>query len=965
MNGRIVWRVMWKEYRALRGLWIAVAIASWLAQLAAVLLERQFGLLQVAYAAALITPVFYVFGVAAATFAGEREDGTDRLLRALPAPIGPLAVGKLLFVVLSTLAIVPAAGLLAVGELWWPSAGRFDPRGAMGIEVIWAPAILEGAVWGIFFSLVCRGVMQAATLAALAAATTVTLALHLTNDTTIGQVDPNQYARSLWLRLAIVGVVVAVDWALARNWLFDRAAQNREAKETSWLGLRGAIARTLAWGARAMRWQVRLLWLQILQSSRLMLLVIGVPIALSLLVPNFAERQQLTELSPQGILLVSLQWEITLVVVATFVGCMVFAADKKQRGYRCLAEQGSSAGAVWINRQAFGLSWLVAGVVLAHLVWWARMGITRNLPIAEFDAFNDYGYRDSGRTWWYFISWREVGSVAIVYAAGQLASLLLSSGMVATLVGLVLASIGYAWSLLMMHLQLPSALTVWPLALGMLATTAVFGRGWLIDQRGLKLWLQTAGTLAAFTALTLALIPDLRLQGIPDRPLAFDVAAFEATLGPAEQKTGDLYRRAFETMISRGEIEDNHAPLDEDPAKERREAIEKVNERWMRGELSDIDREWLAVNQSSIDLALEANQRPTCSFAGIALHSPSGSMHGLIDLLNVRAIARAGDLDAELAAYLDVLALTNHLRPSWEALQYAMYAERDTINHLLRWAAQPGQTPERLRTARRALQAHLAKAPSPADPIKLEYLQTLRRLENPTEVVGSPLAYLLDRLPWERERARLQLTSWTNERLDQAEQVAQLMSWRLREIMRDSYFDERPLVEIAATPALEGLDSRGFSYWYLERALTRSANLRAAIIILELMAFRLEQGKLPEALSELTELSAEELAPLTKDPFTDLPFEYFPNGLPLELDHNRPIGTKLRIDTQFGGPALWSPGIGVERTFDERDGKTTRRFSNFDSARRRRSLDNDLAGWTAGLIYPIPEPIAAPSPPAP
>src|SRR5262245_9649132 len=190
MNGRLVWRVMWKEYRALRGLWLAVAAASWLVQVAAILLEREFSLLEIAYGAALITPVFYVFGVAAAMFAGEREDGTDRLLRALPVPTWPLATGKILFVALSTLALIPAAGLLAVGELWWPSPGRVDPRGATGLEFIWAPAILEGAVWGLFFSLLCRGVMQAATLAALAAAATVTIALHLTNNTAIDQVDP-------------------------------------------------------------------------------------------------------------------------------------------------------------------------------------------------------------------------------------------------------------------------------------------------------------------------------------------------------------------------------------------------------------------------------------------------------------------------------------------------------------------------------------------------------------------------------------------------------------------------------------------------------------------------------------------------------------------------------------------------------------------------------------------------------
>ncbi len=947
MNGRLVWRVMWKEYRALRGLWIAVAVASWLAQVVILLTARDLGLLEVALGAALVTPVFYVFGAASAVFASEHEEGADRLLLALPTRLPSLAVGKMAFVALSTLALMPAAGILAL----WALSGSAGPRAYEQIgelAFIWAPAILEGFVWGLFFSLLCRSVMQAAILATLAAALTVSVALHLSNGSAIDGIDPRQYAETLWPRLGIVLVVLAADLALARRWLSTGApVADRERAP--------AQAGSGSWSARLAsfsRWQSRLTWQQLRQSSRMMALVLIVPMSISLLLPQLSEKSRIPSPTEAGISTVDVAWEITLILIAALVGCTVFAADKRGNSYRCLAEQGCGAGAVWFNRQAFALAWLATGIVVWHLAWWLRFGLSER-PVAVFQPFH-YDHYGSGRIDVHVMTWREVGAVAVAYAAGQLASLLVRGGVMSTLIGLVLAAGFYSWSLLTLFLLLPPSLSVWPFAIGMLATTAVFARRWLLDDRGLRTWALTAGTFGLFALGTLALVPTLRLEGLSHRPVEFDVEAFQATLGPEAQQTADLYRRAVETLHTRRSIEEELALPDDSAEREYPESIER---RWSRGELSAIDRAWLAANQEPIRTALEANARPTCAYLRDANELQGRSLPDLVDLLRVRVIAEP-DLDAQLAAYLDILRLIEHLRPGWYQFVEARSFERHVLNGLLSWSVAPGQTPERLRAARRALQEHAARTPSVEEAVKMQYVATLRRIDSDDATFELPFESYLAGLPWERQRARLLLTEWANDNLGVLHETFHDLNPQTLDRLRGYYNHSGESLQLMSTPALRSRLDGGASHGYqlADWELHRQTRLQAAVIMLELAAFRLEHGALPGSLADLVGADFP-AAPL--DPFTHESFEYFPQGFPIEIDQATQLSARLEEQATLGPAVLWSPGGRVSMSYQEDRGKRIRRFSTY-WGNHWESLDNELAGWSAGLIFPIPAPIPTP-----
>jgi hypothetical protein len=938
MNGRMVWRVMWKEYRALRGLWIAVLVGSWLAQLVAILVERQFSLLEIAYGAALVTPVFYVFGAAAAVFAGEREDGTDRLLAGLPLALPPLAAGKLAFVVLSTLAIIPAAGALALGAFWWPAPDRASPwTSTGGLEFIWAPAILEGIAWGLFFSLLLRNVMQAACLAALAAAATVSLALHFSNDTAISGVDPQQYAQTLVARLAIVVVVLVVDLALARKWLREpteaEPSRLRSGLAVAWEGLGRALARF----GQPLRWQGRLTWQHLRQSSGTLLLAAAVPLVLGGLTTSVSEAARLPEFSAQGVTRVDLAWEGPLIFAAALIGCATVVGDKRRRGYRCLAEQGSGAFSLWANRQVLGLLALALAVALWHVVWWLRFGDER--PVATFQPLD---WRQGTGTW-NLATWRELGAAGVAYAAGQAASLFLGSGVVATLVGLVLAGALYGWTCLMMYLALPSALVVWPLTLGLLAATAVFASRWLCDRREPGTWLRAAGTFATFGVAVLAMIPELRLLGVPNPELGFDLEAFLDTLGPEARKTADLYLRALDL-------------LERYPANEAGEQ-ESAAGRWKRvraGVLSARDRSWLDLNQPALRLIEEANARPTCAFTEIVGERPHHESADLRLLLVSNGLAAEvdGRLDLALERYSQALRLAVHLRPSFHRFSEAQGVERDVLDRLLGWSVRPSQTPERLARARALLEQHLRQVPPSEEPLQWEYVRITRTWErDEPRNYSVPFDGLLASLPWERERARRLLTERINQGLELVGEVTRnLDSGTGLEFLQDRLLRPFPNLQALSTPALrEELGWWDADYLVAEWTAGRAARFRAVQIVLELVAVRQRSGRLPDSLEELV---GPGFPAIPLDPFTGRAFEYYPRGFPLEFAARSAIGVDTIRTASLGRPLLWSPGPYVRIRESQRPDEQQRAFLRFDG--RGWPRVNDLEAYVSGLSYFIP-----------
>jgi ABC-type transport system involved in multi-copper enzyme maturation permease subunit len=111
MNRTTYWRLVWKEYRLQRVLWIAMVLLTSL--LLWLVLGFPFSPQQRTLALfwiAVALPAFYALGCGATLFAGEREAETYEFQRSLPVGARPVFAAKI------TLALAGMASLL--GLMW-------------------------------------------------------------------------------------------------------------------------------------------------------------------------------------------------------------------------------------------------------------------------------------------------------------------------------------------------------------------------------------------------------------------------------------------------------------------------------------------------------------------------------------------------------------------------------------------------------------------------------------------------------------------------------------------------------------------------------------------------------------------------------------------------------------------------------------------------------------------------------
>ncbi len=114
-------RFAWKEYRTLRGFWLAVLVLGLLVDwLSGVLLSPGSNLALVWLCVALAAATLYAAGAAAILFSLEHEEGTYDFLCGMPTAWGPMFVGKLLVATLSAIGVAGRAGMCwFLG--WWRS----------------------------------------------------------------------------------------------------------------------------------------------------------------------------------------------------------------------------------------------------------------------------------------------------------------------------------------------------------------------------------------------------------------------------------------------------------------------------------------------------------------------------------------------------------------------------------------------------------------------------------------------------------------------------------------------------------------------------------------------------------------------------------------------------------------------------------------------------------------------------
>jgi hypothetical protein len=963
-------RFVWKEIRMLRGLWLAVAIlgvfVQWLVHLLTPpALDQVMPLFYIALGATIL----YAVGAASTTFSVEHEESTYDFLTGLPVAWWPLYAGKLIAVIGSS--VVLAAALAVIG--WMIS--DFDmptgsnPSTALGLLGF---AILEASAWGTLFSLLVKRPLVAAILTLVVGAVVVNLLVNLSPAYFAASVSPAAYTAAIPQRLCVAALVLACSTLLARHWLSTGIAAGSTRTPSVGIGprLRAFAASRLYLTNSSARGErrsmlARLIWQTWCDSWKLLPMPIGVA---AFLVFGIGALVGLSRLGYDATIAVLVS---TLLFVPALYGAMAFAADQRRESYRFLAEHGARPRYVWLSRHIVWLGTLC--ILFAAVVFFAAMMIAIGLRISAVDAVERYvgqgprapefDYAFERGTWVMLRTTTLAGwGILTAYSIGQFCSMLMRSEILAAFVALVLSVFLSAWLAVLLAWDLSGWLFLLPLAATLMLATWLRAPDWIAGRNSWQTWIRPALALILAFGIVGISLPIGRLGQIPNRSQFITEQAGDVTQSMVKFKadareTAEMYERAVtllaswrsNTLLERwekpeymesdemgtfGGIDETKIPPSE--LEDYYDARQKQTE------------QMLEAREAAIKLAIEASARPTCRFnfdVRLVSSVPTDARRHLWRLHAVPSYAELNGLlatllsinsDAPFERLMAALRMSAHLaagQPSVVVIDQ-IRMEQIILRQIYAWAAHESRTKEELQAALEQLTTHFRLSGSLIDPLYAD--ETLVRDvlvgdAPPLVLAEAPyslfehLAYLVNRLPWERERGLAALNEITQQNTGDADQLVlqtlasnfpqergnQIVRRWLRPLFARPWPEKWLMAQpAAATSYLTRLEYQARSpvHELFRSYCDMETYRRAALLQVALAIFRLDHGNYPERLSELI---PDYLESLPMDPYSIQPFQYEPHGLDLPLWPlaNYPDFQRIGANT----PILWSVGAGNTR----------------------------------------------------
>ena len=445
-----------------------------------------------------------------------------------------------------------------------------------------------------------------------------------------------------------------------------------------------------------------------------------------------------------------------LVAFAALMGACVFLPDQERRNYRFFVEHNVLPRYVWLTRQ---LPWIATLLVATIFTCWrllkhsdfeylwsaVRSMIDRDQIGRHADPYARFQYGV------YYLPPLAVylSCIAVSYAAGQWASMMIRSGIMAGFCSLLLSGALCGWVLLMQLMGSSWLWTVAPIPLVLLWATWLRAPDWVRENKTWKARGRAAAAILVPSSIMFIALPIYRVQQIHEVSPGFDVSQFEADVAnnAAALATGDLYYQADKLLVLPKEELDDSRPF------------------------TPQQREYLEKNARPLALLLEASRRPSC-----ALRDPQTYVPTFLLTLSAHELEADGKLDEALDRYLDeAQALIHMAEAGREAM--ALSSFRYIFQEITQWAALEGQTPERIRAAIAKLQDLSAADSKFENAVKYEYLTQRSWMSGETSAdqvnLGDTQRYSLATaatidtfMPWERWRAAACVEPGDGERAD-------------------------------------------------------------------------------------------------------------------------------------------------------------------------------------------------------
>lgn len=809
-------RFAWKEYRTLRGLWLAVLGLGLLVQLALMLLAAPGADVPfITLSAALASTVLYAVGAAAILFAVEHEDETYGFLAGLPTTWLPIFLTKLAAALWSSIAIAAllalTGGVVAGGR--WPSASNCGLLfGLYGI------AVLEAIVWGTLFSLLVKRPLVAVLWTLAVGSVAMHWAVNASSSSVTASSDLLAYSQAIHLRLSVVAGVLACATLAARRWLTTSRAANSTTREVAADAPAGRFAARWTFVGRSLTsFRARMLPPSVRQSSRRValarllwqgwrsswkMLLLPFVVALSLYAGIVGIGGFIV--GPEFANLVTMAFAFLL---PTLYGAMAFGADQRRVSYRFLAEHAARPRDVWLSRHLIWLGSLLllcfALVVIATIV--AVFGLEyatgRNLRNEYWLASQstDSITSELHRTLNFVISGSLLAWLGALtaYSIGQLCSMLLRSEILAAFLGVVLSTVLSAWLAVVLLWDLDPWLCLFPLFGGLMLATWLRAPDWIVGRNSWHSWWKPALAAALPIVLLGWMLPEMRRLPPLERgsfEVSFHMNPNHYANGdtPAARETAAMYQRTakiplglydqkffdrwFKREFAAEEDGLGYAGIDETKmsAKQRDEYRQDLKER------QQIRNENL---RRVARIVIAASHRPSCRFevTGSGTPVPTDSdwydedrdrswikthpdfYNAMMLPANVpfAELPPAEAVEFQLAA----LRMFDHLRQGQTtSVAYRVLAEeRRFLARMVAWADNPALPAADVRKLLAELQRYFRRAPiDPSAPFLADDRNVREVLlgRTPPQIlegqdVGYPkyLAYLANELPWERERA--------------------------------------------------------------------------------------------------------------------------------------------------------------------------------------------------------------------
>ncbi|HET6879063.1 MAG TPA: hypothetical protein VFI31_02840 [Pirellulales bacterium] len=833
-------RLVWKEYRALRSFWLALAVFG-LACDASIFAfvgqpqERLPGLL----AFAGVLPAGFALGAGAILFALEREEATRDFLRYLPVTSPRLFTSKVTTAMLGTLLLGLLLAAVTLSDVRKVLTGRTVAAdmftGAADAAVVYVVMVVQAMGWSVFFSLRSARPLLAALLGALGAVSCIGLT-HFSAER-LG-FDRPQWSWTLpVLHLTAAAAIWSANVWLGSRWLHGRRVIERE----PWAD----VGRFSAYR--------RLVWQEWRSSWRMLTAIV----ILGLLVP----------------LLLWLAFIPTTVLGLALLGGCSFLADQEGRQFRFFAERGVAPRQIWIARELF---WGGAAVALALLLfaeyWLALLVVGLADPEARrlFDALG-WVFQPGGYLVW----------VGLAFAAGQLCSMFFRSGVLAATLSVVLAGVLAAWAALMHKLQVPLWWSAAPLIGAMLAATWLRSTGWVLQRNSVRAWLPAVAVLALPVAALLAGVPAYRVWEIPQPTLALEMAR-SAPPSEAAKAAVTQFLAACQSLTLPKSVEPSpwNNPYDATPTAE--------------------EQTWLTENAPALDRVIEAVDRLSDD-AAVAVSPPTSPVEWRILAVMLVRYGQTAEADGKLVdawwRYQAVFKLARFVRREngvpGEILGDEL--QQSAAVQLIRWGAHEGQTTEKLRAAIDSLGRSEAQLPPLAEVALIDYQEALAMLEDVRthpEQFGGDAVLAARWTPWEYTRVRRLLAYMASLNVSDARYAEAALSdtsAKVPFLPRAGEFAE--VRRLWQTTTFSPLTETAL---YAENRRQLVCCLRAVQLVLAAQAWRLDYDALPEKLGDLARPFFEKLP---VDPYDNQPFDWLPWGLRIAVRSRNageiPAGTPL------------------------------------------------------------------------